>query len=162
MFHLIRTIRMQLGTVAIGGVMPTVRTGLNQGKQVPSDLFSSLARHLSLSDPDYAGSRHERTPGTEIAAIRAGRSECSAGVLPCAVLARFAGQAIPFGWFASTKPGSANFVGNRPSNAATPSFSAWRTAVLAALPTAASLGSWSAAGNATKAKVLPRQCTRGG
>lgn len=61
--------------------------------------FMSLARHLSSSDPDTNPvSRPERAyPGAASAAIRAGRSGCSAGVLVRAGLARIAGRTIPSG-----------------------------------------------------------------
>ena len=61
MTMMIQTTRKQIGSlVAFSGKSAQVRTGMNQGQAEPLGGSTSLARHLSLSDPDTSRPRPER------------------------------------------------------------------------------------------------------
>jgi hypothetical protein len=156
MTMMIQTTRKQIGSfVAFGGKSAQVRTGMNQGQAEPLGDPTSLARHLSLSDPDSSEPRPERAyPG----AMRTGRSESSAGVLSRVGLARFAGRTIPLGGSTTGKPcQSCSFV-QQPEHG----FASRPTATLAGFLAVASLGSWSMSGNLRISEIMPVGYTRRG
>jgi len=145
-----------------------VREGSNQGQGNPLGGLPSLARHLSLSDLDATSSRPERAyDGAAQAAIRAGRSGCSAGVLHRVGSARFAERTTLCGWFTTGRHCCAtSWSGSRmPAPYQLPRqqrLSGRPTATLAAPFTATSLGSWLQEMGARKREIVPALNTMGG
>lgn len=81
--------------------------------------YLSFTRHLmQYPDADTKGRPEQPEMGEFMAALWAGRPGASAGVLPCPSSARFAEQAIRFGWPSFGRVPAA-ILGNNPSKVVT-------------------------------------------